>query len=128
MVGILSGIFLILHGLVHFWYVVLSFNLVPYQPDMGWTGKSWLFPKIIPESTAKTMAGILFIIAALLFIASGIAVLTKMTSIRTLLVLSSAYSTAILFIFWDGKTDMLVQKGILGVLINVIILFLTMSY
>ncbi len=31
----LIGIFIILHGLVYAWYVVLSFNLVQFQPDMG---------------------------------------------------------------------------------------------
>jgi len=30
--------FLILHGLVHLWYLVLAFRLVEYKPDMGWTG------------------------------------------------------------------------------------------
>jgi hypothetical protein len=40
MLRILFGIFVVLHGLVHLWYVVLSQRLVEFQADMGWTGES----------------------------------------------------------------------------------------
>ena len=35
-------LFILLHGWVHAWYLLLAGNIVKYTPDMGWTGHSWL--------------------------------------------------------------------------------------
>ena len=50
---ILLGIFIILHGLVHLGYFTLSHRLVPFEPQMGWTGRSWLFTGILGDNTAR---------------------------------------------------------------------------
>jgi hypothetical protein len=34
-----SGVFIVLHGLVHVWYVTLSQRWVEFQPEMVWTGE-----------------------------------------------------------------------------------------
>lgn len=121
MTNTLAGIFLILHGLVHFWYVVLSFEWVPFQPDMGWTGQSWLFSSILKDSILRPFAGILFAIAALLFIISGISIFFTPDWLKTILLISSFFSSFILLLFWDGSTQMLVQKGIIGLIINLVV-------
>jgi hypothetical protein len=118
----ISGIFIILHGLVHIWYVVLSFNLVTFQPDMGWTGKSWLLSSLKPNQVMRISAGILFIISTLLFVISGIAILAKMSGAPTILAIAAIISTITLLVFWDGKTDMMVQKGVIGIIINLVII------
>lgn len=41
MLSFLIGAFVVLHGLVHVWYVTLSQGLVEFQPEMGWSGRSW---------------------------------------------------------------------------------------
>jgi hypothetical protein len=50
MLRFLIGIFIVLHGLVHLWYVVLSQGLVEFEPEMGWTGESWLLSRLLGES------------------------------------------------------------------------------
>ena len=124
MVNTLAGIFLILHGLVHFWYVVLSFEWVKFQPEMGWSGKSWLFSSLINESTLRSLAGLLFIIAALLFVISGISIFFQPQWLNTLLMVSSIFSSLLLILFWDGNLAMIVQKGIIGLIINLVIIAL----
>ena len=121
MTNTLAGIFLILHGLVHFWYVILSFEWVTFQPDMGWTGQSWLFSPFLKDSILRPFAGILFGIAALLFIVSGISVFFNPQWLKTILLISSVFSSLILVLFWDGSTQMIVQKGIIGLIINLVV-------
>ena len=50
MLRLLIGFFIVLHGLVHMWYFTLSQRLVEFQPEMGWTGKSWLFSNFVQSS------------------------------------------------------------------------------
>jgi len=123
-VNTLAGIFLILHGLVHFWYVVLSYQLVQFQPEMGWSGQSWLFSSLINESTLRSLAGLLFIIAAILFVISGISLFFQPQWLNTLLMVSSIFSSLLLILFWDGNLAMIVQKGIFGLIINLVIITL----
>lgn len=128
MFRILLGIFIILHGMVHVWYVILSYQLIEYQPDMGWTGRSWLLSGVRSEELVRNIAGILFIASAIFFVISGISVLANMRAQRMLLMISSLVSTLVLVMFWDGRTDMLVQKGIIGVIINIIAFFTALIF
>ena len=48
--AVLTGSILILHGLVHMWFVTLSQGLVEYRSDRGWTGKSWLQTNILGDN------------------------------------------------------------------------------
>jgi hypothetical protein len=118
MLQILTGIFIILHGLVHLWYLVLSFQWVKFQPDMGWTGQSWLFSKIFQETSVRSFAGVLFALGALAFIISGIGFLADANWLNPVLLASAVFSSLVLILFWDGSTDLLVQKGLVGLLIN----------
>jgi hypothetical protein len=122
MLNTFAGIFVILHGLVHLWYVVLSYQVVEFQPDMGWTGKSWFFSAFLQESSVRQLAGILFIIAALLFIISGIGIITNAGWLSSVILISSIFSSIILILFWDGSMAMIVQKGIIGVIINLVLI------
>lgn len=118
----LIGIFIILHGLVHFWYVVLSFQWVAYQPDMGWTGRSWLLSTVLPNAALLSIAGVSFILATIAFVMSGIGILTRADWMNTLILGSAIFSSLVLIVFWDGKPTMLVQKGMIGLLINLVII------
>lgn len=53
------AIFMILHWLVHLWYVTLSLRSIPYQPEMGWSGESWLLTNMLGDGGARTIASIL---------------------------------------------------------------------
>lgn len=120
----LFTLFLILHGLVHFWYFTLSRGLVTFQPEMGWTGSSWLFTNVLGSPAIRSLATILYPLAALLFVVAGIGVYGRFEWARPLLLGAAAFSATLIFLFWDGQGQLLVEKGILGLLINLGLLFL----
>jgi hypothetical protein len=122
MVRFLLGTFFVLHGLVHFWYVTLSQRLVEFQPEMGWSGNSWILSNPVGDSFTRLLAGGLFSLAALAFTASGIGVYIQAGWTRPVLIAAAVLSSAVIFLFWDGKAQMLVEKGLLGLLINLAIL------
>ena len=125
MLKVLSGIFVVLHGLVHLWYVVLSFGLVEFQPDMGWTGTSWLLSGILQESTLRMASAGLFIISTLAFVISGIGIFIDADWLDPVILVSAILSSVVLFVFWDGSFEMIVQKGLIGVLINLVVIAVT---
>ena len=55
MLAFWSGLFIVLHGLVHLWYVVLSQKLVAFQPEMGWVGRSWLLTNVLGDSPTRSL-------------------------------------------------------------------------
>ncbi len=122
MFAILGGIFIALHGLVHVWYVVLSQQLVAFKPEMGWTGRSWLLTDILGDSPTRSLAGLLFALATIGMVASGIGVMARGEWWRPALVGSAVLSSVTLVLFWDGRADLMAQKGLLGLAINSAIL------
>ncbi len=122
MLKVLSGIFVVLHGLVHLWYVVLSFGLVEFQPDMGWTGESWLLTGPLGEPAARSLAGILYAVASVVFVAGGVGIFAGADWWRSLLMGSAIFSSVLVLLYWDGGMDMIVQKGLVGLLINIAVI------
>ena len=125
MFRVISGVIIILHGLVHLWYVILSFGIVKYQAEMGWTGESWLFSRLLSKSTLDTTAGILFIASLILFVVSGIGVIANLSIYPTILLVSALFSSIVILSFWDGESNLLVQKGVIGLLLNLLIILVT---
>jgi hypothetical protein len=123
MVRFLTGLFIILHGLVHLWYFTLSQRLVEFKPEMGWTGKSWIFSNLLGESTTHVLASSLFVLAAIAFVISGFGIFFR-AAWWPILVGSALLSSVILLLFWDGNMQLIVQKGLIGFLISIAILFI----
>jgi len=119
---ILSGIFLILHGLVHFWYVTLSMGWVTFQEDMGWKGHSWLLSGWLGENAARYLATAGYALAGVLFAAAGVLVWMNSESAGKWLVPAAVLSTGMIFLFWDGQLSLLVEKGLLGLVISLAVL------
>lgn len=115
------GVFLVLHGLVHLWYVVLSQGWVKIEEQMGWNGYSWLLSPILPTGTILSLASVLYVAVALGFVAGGVGYVLDRDWATTVLVATAALSTVVLLAMWDGKPDLLVEKGVLGVLINLVV-------
>ncbi|MEE4198136.1 MAG: hypothetical protein V2I54_10865 [Bacteroidales bacterium] len=118
----LCGVFILLHGLVHFWYVILSVRWIEFKPEMGWTGKSWLLDPVIPPSVIRVIAVFLFSFAALSFIVGSGGIFWIKEWTRFVLFLSAIISSFTIFLFYDGSPHHFVQKGILGVVINLVII------
>lgn len=121
---IVFAIFVILHGLVHMWYVTLSQGWVEFQVEMGWNGRSWLLTDALGEKLSLNIASVLYVLSTLLFIITGVALLAKAPWARVALIVSSIVSAIAILVFWDGKPNMLIEKGLIGFLINIGILIL----
>lgn len=119
---IVFGIFLILHGLVHMWYVVLSQGWVEFQSEMGWTGASWLFTDALGIKLTHILASIFYSVAAVAFVISAVSLFTKQEWARTLIIAASLISVLAILLFWDGKLTQPVERGLLGLLISLGIL------
>ena len=128
MLRLLFGIFVVLHGLVHLWYFTLSQMLVKFKPEMGWTGKSWILSNFLGNSTTRPVASMLFVMAAIAFVISGVGILSRGEWWWSMLLGSAVFSSAILFLFWDGNMQLVVQKGLIGFLISLAILLLLLLF
>lgn len=127
MLRMATGVFIVLHGLVHLWYVVLSQQLVEFQPEMGWSGRSWLFSPLLGGDGGRAVATILYVIATLTFVVGGGGVLAQAEWARPVLVGAAILSSAAVVLFWEGGMEMAMQKGLIGLLINVALLILLWS-
>jgi hypothetical protein len=126
MLRTLFGILIILHGLVHLWFVVLSQQLVDFQPEMGWTGRSWLFTGLIGDAATRWLATIIYSLATLAFLVSGIGLFTRGNGWRPVLIGAALLSAVAILLFWDGVTALLVQRGLIGFLLDLAILFVVL--
>ncbi len=122
MLNTLISIVLMLHGLVHIWYIVLAQGWVEFQADMGWTGSSWLFSSWMEEGMLVWLATICYGLSAAGFFVAGAGSLGNQEWSRPWLIGSALFSSLILILFWDGRPGMLVEKGLLGLLINLAVL------
>ena len=115
----LVAVFLIFHGIFHLWYVTVSLRLIEYKSWMGWSGESWLLTSRLGDGGARTIAAILYSLAAMGFVASGVGLLMEKPWFRLVLVGSLVFSLIATLLFWDGKnsTIMFVEILVLGVLI-----------
>jgi sterol desaturase/sphingolipid hydroxylase (fatty acid hydroxylase superfamily) len=122
MIGIVVGIFFILHGLVHGLYFGQSLKYFELQPGMLWPDGSWVFSKFVSTSLLRNIAGILLVVAAVGFIASGVGVFTKQTWWKPAVVSTAIFSSIVFLLFWDGTLHRLDNQGGVGILINLAIL------
>jgi len=118
MVSIIFGTFSILHGLVHLLYFGQSARYFELQPGLIWPDGTWAFSKLFGTETTRMLANALLIMAALVFVAAGIGLLTKQVWWQPLLLGAAAFSTVVYILFWDGGLQNLPDKGLVGILIN----------
>lgn len=122
MLRTLFGFFVILHGLVHLWFVVLSREWVPFEPEMGWTGESWLFTPLLGGPATRWLATGLYTLVTISFVVSGIGAVTRGEGWRPWMIGSAVASAAMIVLFWDGGTQYIVPKGLIGFLLDIGIL------
>lgn len=73
---------------------------------------------IIKSEVLRPISGILFIFAAVGFVVGGIGFLGRASWYPQVLLISAIFSSAILILFWDSSLDKIIQKGLIGLLIN----------
>lgn len=119
MVRIVFGIFVVLHGLVHFVYFGQSGRHFELQPGMAWPDGSWAVSGMLGEQATRKLASILLVLAAVGFVAGGAAMFAELAWWRPAIVSAAVLSTVIYVLCWDGAPQKLHDKGAFGVLINV---------
>ena len=122
MITILTGIFLILHGLVHMLYFGQSARYLELQPGMIWPDGSWAFSRLLGDTTIRNLASILLVLAAIGFVVGGIGLSAKQAWWRPMIIAVAIFSSAIYVLFWDAGWSHLDNKGGVGILINLAIL------
>jgi len=115
----LLGIFILLHGWVHIWYVLLARRWVEYRPEMGWDGQSWLLSGALGDAALRGLATVLYTLAAVAFTVAAVGVFAAAGWWRTVVLLAAALSTVSIVAFWDGGSASIVQKGLLGLFVNI---------
>jgi len=120
MTRVLFNVLLVLHGLVHLWFTVLAAGVVEFKEDMGWTGHSWLFTRLLGDQATRSAAAVLFALAAAGFVVGGIGLAAGQGWWRPVIIWWGAFSAAMIVLFWDGSTNMVVEKGLVGLLLSVV--------
>jgi len=119
---LITGVFMVLHGLVHGLYFGQSWRLFELQPGMTWPDGAWAFSKLLGDEGTRWLASISLVLAALGFVAGGISILVRQDWWRPLVVGSALFSAVIFILFWNGKMQRLDNQGGIGILINLAIL------
>lgn len=119
---VVFGIFIILHGLVHLFYMGQSLKLFELKPAMIWPDESWAFSRVLSNATLRIFACITLGLSTLGFVVGGISLMLKQTWSQPLLIIAGGLSTFVFLVLWNGKKDSAVNQGGLGILINLAIL------
>lgn len=122
MSSIIKGTFVLFHGLVHIWFFFLAARLVEFKTEMGWTGKSWLLSAIGSELFIQKIAILLYLASTVLFILSAFGIWFQSAWQEKLLIISAIVSSFTILLFFDGSFSFIIQKGAIGLIINVIII------
>jgi hypothetical protein len=122
MQSIIFGIFLILHGLVHWLYAGQSKQVFELVHGMVWPANSWALSKWLGNTTTRLMASFFLILVSLGFFAGGLGLFLHQGWWHLAAGVSAAFSSVIFILLWDGKIQALPDKGGVGILINLGIL------
>ena len=125
---LLSGVFIVLHGLVFLLYAGQSWRLFELQRGMDWPEGSWAFSKHLGDETTRWVASIGYIMTAIGFVAGGTGMFLRMAWWRPVVMGSAAFSALLIFLFWDGGMVKLADKGGIGLLINLSILVVLLFF
>ncbi len=122
MIRVLSGIFLLLHGLVHLLYFGQSARLFELQSGLTWPDGSWAFSKLLGDSSTRALASAGLILAAAGFVIGAAGIFFGQPWWRTVVVASAAFSIIIYILFWNGRWQQIDGQGGVGILIELAIL------
>lgn len=118
----ISGMFIILHGLVHLLYLGQSQRVFELQPGMTWPNGSWALSRLVGDESTRLLASALCILTAIVFVAGGIGMLAKWGFWRPMVIGGALLSTTAYLLLWNGKLKGLDNQGGIGILINLAIL------
>ena len=119
---IVLGIFVVLHGLVHLFYVGQSQRFFELQPGMTWPDGAWAFSGLLGDGGTRLLASIVYALAAVGFVAGGLGGLARQGWGRPVAMGAAIFSIVIIVLLWNGTAHKLADQGAIAVLINLAIL------
>jgi hypothetical protein len=122
------AIFFVLHGLVHLLYFAQSRRIFELQPDLVWPDGSWAFSKLLGNETTRRLACLMCILAAFGMIVGGIGVFLEQDWWHPMVVSAAGLSAAGYILFWNGKIQELSNQGAIGLLIDLALLALLLTF
>lgn len=122
------GVFLVLHGLVHLLYLGQSLRFFELQPGLAWPDGAWLLNRLLQVETVRWVTAVSLIIATLGFVVSGIGLFWQFGWWRQMVVGTAVFSSALYLVLWDGGWQNLDDKGGVGILLNLAILFVAYRF
>jgi hypothetical protein len=117
-----TGVFIVLHGLVHLLYVGQSLRLFELQPDMVWPDGSWLLGHVLGVQAARGLASAVGVAATLGFAAGGAGLLFQGDWWRDTLMAAALLSMVIVVLFWNGRLEKIADQGLVALVIDALIL------
>ncbi len=128
MIQVVSGVFLVLHGLVHLLYFGQSARLFALQPGMIWPDGSWAFSKLLGDNSTRTLTGIFCVLAAAGFVIGAAAIFLSQPWWRAVVVAAAVFSIFLYILFWNGRWQHIDNQGGVGILINIAILLAVLVF
>jgi len=122
MLKFIASAFLVLHAFVHLLYFGQSWRLFELRPKMIWPQGSWAFSKLLGDEAIRLLASISCILAAIGFVAGGVAIFAGYPWWRSVVACGAVFSAAAYILFWDGRMKKLDDQGGIGLLIDIAIL------
>jgi len=118
----ITGVFFVLHGLVHLLYFGQSRRLFELRPKMVWPDGAWAFSGLLGNETTRLLASISCVLAAIGFVAGGIGIFARQAWWHPVVVGAAVFSAVMFVLFWNGDLQNLRDQGAIAILINIAIL------
>ena len=122
--NVVFGIFVALHGVVHFLYFGHAARYFELKPGLTWPEGSWVFSHWLGGGGVRFLVSMLLVLAGFGFIASGVGIFTSQAWWRPVIIAIAVLSSLIFLLSWNGRMQNLDGQGLVGVLINVLLLVL----
>ncbi len=121
---IFLGLYLMAHGGIH---LIFIFNFFDEEKNVytGWSGRSWLLEKVLSRKLTSYVGKITWVVVAILFVVSGLGVLDLLAIDEYLVLLilfSSTFATLSFIAFYNGLSPT-PYHWILGVVIDLVLIF-----
>ena len=117
-----TGIFLILHGIVYLLYSGQSMKVFELRPGLVWPEGSWAFSPMFSVGTVRLLGGIFCIIGAVGFLSGGIGIFAAQSWWRPLIICTAVFLSVIFMLMWNSGMQNFGDKGGFGIIINLVIL------
>lgn len=107
----ITGIFLVLYGLVHLLYAGQSGRYFELSSGMTWSDGSWLFSKFLGDESTRLLATRMLVRSALTFVAGGFGFFFNQEWWCPVAISAVSLSPLIFILFWDGLFHELAENG-----------------